>query len=500
MDLKGSTTELTRDYPVQRRSETLEGIVNTLDWLLVAIILALLFRAFALEAFQIPTGSMAETLSGDHWRLRCFRCGYAYNLGADSGFSTPRCPSCGYPQPKQATEPMARGDRIFVNKSIYQFSEPRRWDVVIFKNPTNPLETYIKRLIGLPGEKVELIDGDVYINGEVVRKPRKVQEELWMCLYDNDYQPMEARARHDADDDRQQELDEHPWKSPFANAEGSAWDLEADGPTVFRLDSPPDQTHTIQYVPRSDDEFRAMYAYNSRYLNIRQPYCSDLMIRFWTQTRSEQGVISAVFRKQGVRWFGRVDFYGQLTVGILGEDGQVLSDRRMAVGYGDMRRGAWFEFGIADRRAVLRYGPYRLSMDMGPLDNDLRVRRQKPEVSIMGGGNLTLRHIALYRDTYYMGEGMLRAEEGEPFHLNDDEFFVCGDNSPNSADSRLWEEEGTGNNGRRYRMGTVPREYMLGKAFFVYWSDAFRPTSTMMPILPNLDGLRLICGSSQELY
>jgi len=57
-----------------------------------------------------------------------------------------------------------------------------------FRNPIEPSINYIKRLIGRPGETVEIIDGDIYIDGQISRKPAKVQEELWMPVYDNDYQ------------------------------------------------------------------------------------------------------------------------------------------------------------------------------------------------------------------------------------------------------------------------------------------------------------------------
>ena len=501
MELESATSQLKRDFPVQRRNATLEGIVNTLDWLLVAIILALVFRAFVVEAFQIPTGSMAETLRGVHWHVRCLRCGYTYDLGSDLGlYTNPQCPSCGFIQPKQAMEPLARGDRIFVDKSLFQFQDPRRWDVVIFKNPANPQETYIKRLIGLPGERVELVDGDVYINGTIVRKPRKVQDELWMCLYNNDYQPLEARKHFDMEAKTSPEHQNGPWQSPFVTDKDSAWDLNAEGPAVFRLSSDPQENHVIEYQPRSDNEFRAGYAYNSRNMNVRQPFCSDLMIRFWVQSVGNQGHIGALIQKHGVRWFGRVDLEGTLTVGALGENGQVLTSRKMAFDPKVADRDGWFEFGLADRRAVLRYGPERLSMDMPPLDLSAAIPNDRPEVSLSGGGDLTLRHIALYRDTYYLDHGVLRAGKGDPFTLDRDQFFVCGDNSPNSSDSRLWEERGIGNNGRTFRTGIVPREYMLGKAFMVYWSGAFRPTSTMMPIIPNLDRLKLIYGSSDESY
>jgi signal peptidase I len=57
------------------------------------------------------------------------------------------------------------GDRILVNKFAYQFWEPERWDVIVFKNPGNAKQNYIKRLIGLPGETIRVHCGDIYTKG-----------------------------------------------------------------------------------------------------------------------------------------------------------------------------------------------------------------------------------------------------------------------------------------------------------------------------------------------
>jgi signal peptidase I len=141
-------------------------IANTFEWLITAFILAFVFRAFVMEAFRIPTGSMADTLKGAHFRLRCLQCGYKYDHGyvpqeyrqqQDTIPPMPvqpprtRCPSCGhYPVLRNLT-PVSNGDRILVLKCIYQFFEPKRWDVTVFKNPLEPNINYIKRLVGLPG-------------------------------------------------------------------------------------------------------------------------------------------------------------------------------------------------------------------------------------------------------------------------------------------------------------------------------------------------------------
>ena len=105
---------------------------------------------------------MVDTLHGAHFRLRCRQCAYQFDYGflperyklrANSvpGVNVvvlpqnPRCPSCGfylYPDQKM---PVIKGDRIFVAKCVYQFTKPKRWDVVVFKNPTEPSINYIKR-------------------------------------------------------------------------------------------------------------------------------------------------------------------------------------------------------------------------------------------------------------------------------------------------------------------------------------------------------------------
>src|SRR5438034_7036235 len=203
------------------------SVKETLESILVAFILAFIFRAFVVEAFVIPTGSMAPTLLGAHMRFRCPDCGWRFDV--NYSFSGPGddlvipseakdayrvfCPNCGYKLPQ--TDPanaqnstyqpsVHYGDRILVLKYLYLLQPPQRWDVVVFKSPAaddphsevpDYKQNYIKRLIGRPGESIMILDGDIYVGGPeqdpadyvVQPKPRYAQEALWRVIYDNDF-------------------------------------------------------------------------------------------------------------------------------------------------------------------------------------------------------------------------------------------------------------------------------------------------------------------------
>lgn len=63
---------------------------------------------------------------------------------------------------------LQNGDNLIVDKLTYRFTSPKRYDIIVFPSPDEPGKNYIKRIIGLPGETVQIIDGEVYINGELL--------------------------------------------------------------------------------------------------------------------------------------------------------------------------------------------------------------------------------------------------------------------------------------------------------------------------------------------
>ncbi|MFQ5559859.1 MAG: signal peptidase I [Nitrospinota bacterium] len=103
-----------------------------IEAIFIALILALVIRTFVVQAFKIPSGSMLETLQ--------------------------------------------IGDHILVNKFIYRFRDIKRGDIIVFKYPKDETRDFIKRAIGLPGDKIEIKQRVVYVNGRPIDEPYSIHD------------------------------------------------------------------------------------------------------------------------------------------------------------------------------------------------------------------------------------------------------------------------------------------------------------------------------------
>jgi signal peptidase I len=134
------------------RKKSAGGIVDTVKTVVYAVLIALVVRTVAYEPFNIPSGSMVPTLLvGDYLFVSKFSYGY-------SRYSLPFGP------------PLFSG-RIF-------FHSPERGDVVVFKLPTDNSTDYIKRVIGLPGDHIQMKNGILFINGRPVPR-RRIEDYLY---------------------------------------------------------------------------------------------------------------------------------------------------------------------------------------------------------------------------------------------------------------------------------------------------------------------------------
>lgn len=106
-------------------------------------------------------------------------------------------------------------DRVLGLRFSYWFSDPQRGDIVIFRYPDDESKNYIKRIIGLPGDHIEIVEGTVYINGEVLEEPY-----LRETPYGN-FGPYEVPEDHYfvMGDNRNNSKDSRFWTNQFVSRE-----------------------------------------------------------------------------------------------------------------------------------------------------------------------------------------------------------------------------------------------------------------------------------------
>jgi signal peptidase I len=140
--------------------------------------------------------------------------------------------------PQELAYPSYKGDRILVTKFSYQFSDPQRWDVVVFKYPGEATVNYIKRLVGLPNETVEVYHGNVRTRGpedqefHIARKPADKVRATLQIVHDNDVD--DTRGLFTPDWRR--------WKP-----EAGGWQSSDDGKTFVTGGKEPDAGRWLRY-------------------------------------------------------------------------------------------------------------------------------------------------------------------------------------------------------------------------------------------------------------
>jgi signal peptidase I len=308
------------------------------DWmesLVVAIILALLFRGFIAEVFIIPTGSMAPTLTGSHKDLKCPECGYRYQTGASvenpnedapmragkepTGFFArvfgqsvipagqmvigSVCPNCRAPSSIDLTDPNQQtfnGDRILVSKFLYSLQAPQRWDVLVFLQPKNYKQPFIKRLLGVPNETLRIEHGDAYSKPTgadsfaILRKPASKQLAMSQVVYDWDQVATELLSK--GWPSRWQ-----PWQAGALLPPTNSWQVtEAAGKSMAMLPdsaiaADANRIHTLRYFHRLPTQAEWAIARQGGSLAAVPAYRGQLISDFYAYNANILMMSSAVY-------------------------------------------------------------------------------------------------------------------------------------------------------------------------------------------------------------
>ena len=523
------------------------------EWLISLATAVVLFRTFAAEGYMISTGSMAPHLYGYTKRVTCPSCRYNFAFGvaydqsvhsvaaasketddapvnADVAPDSPRatiptgrqqnrryavCPNCGQTAIDVTNLPRTQGDQLLVHKNAYQFRPPRRWEVVVFRNPAQPTQAYVKRVVGLPGETVQIVDGDVYADGQIQRKTLRQQRAARISVYDHNYSP-----RPDAT--WQPRWVAEPGTAPWrVDGTGFVVDENRRGSGALSPDEPQWNWLIYRHWIRSGGGHRTTVVLRPGYEQLRLPHRLPATIRFDPQTRrlSCLGALSTVSRDNLLALSRRPDFAQSVqrlydeshlapVTDVYGYNRADVDSRRSVVrdlmmslrleihsGQGTFRlqmtdglhryhcdlvaatRKLSLRIDDASKpvrsvrlRAAVLSAPLRIEMSLmdrqvlvaingqmvfspwkrAATDRNSRPPRRPVRIATRG---LAVRvdDLQLFRDIYYTAKN-----GGKPFKLHENAYYVLGDNSPVSFDSRSWNHP------------AVTRDSFIGKPFLVH--------------------------------
>ncbi len=434
---------------------------QTIEFLVVLSLCIMLFRTFAAEAYIVPTGSMAPTLLGHHKEVVCPNCRFRYVLGMDDQGRTgrPVCPNCGQYGGDVVETPASGGDRLLVQKYFFDLRPPRRWEVAVFQSLIEPSQAYVKRVVGLPGEAIQVRHGDLYVDGRIARKDLAEIRATRHLVFDNNYLPADADRfpRWVFRRGRTRGAAPSGWK-----AEGSGFVHEptkVDGPTVDWIDYRHWDPDTGRYgpvrdfVPYNGAEIRGENLVHDLMVEMNvsaRPGAKSLVVR--VNPGAEVVFVTLPLDGRGApeaRWNGKL---------------METANARAAIGPSPAGSPRWHkvEVAVVDRRLTVAIDgvPAFDPIDFDGLGGGPGPFATPISIGVPGGG-VALGDLKVYRDIYYTSAlaGTPRRPAGvdAPYVLGKAEYFVLGDNSPVSNDSRFWP---TG--------PVVRRGDFLGKPFLVH--------------------------------
>ncbi len=421
----------------------------------------------AIEPFGVPTGSMAPTLIGNHKVAACPRCGFVIRVG-DAGKSAPQhlkvaCPNCGVGDIDICKAPDIAGDRLLVDKNIFTLRRPQRWEPAVFRCPSDLTKPYVKRVIGLPGEKILIQGGDVFIDGHLARKSLRQAFETRVPLFDMSHVPPgEGWAKR--------------------------WVIESKLP-----------------APAGKDEVESTLKVAGNELHLYGLWASQVPIwiaykhhRFDDTVNTErEEIIRDAFIYNGVNAENNAepvhDFLAEFELEVVGGVGAFYCRMSDGADYvtaecpvGGAKRDAELKSDGKGGLSVIHVGPqkplqekkiYRIRMAFVDRRASFAVNGSEPAVSVdldavptradvasplafgVRGVNVIVRQLKIDRDIYYRSDVRGINQNGvneKPYQLGSNEYFMLGDNSANSDDSRYWPIPG------------VPEKNFLGKPFLLH--------------------------------
>jgi len=412
--------------------------------LIVCSVLLLLLSLFAVQGLLVPVrivgGSMAETFWGPHYTICCQDCRFCFPVDATA---TPpaqmiSCPNCGAQNQRNENQPVLPGDRVLVDRMSYHFRDPYRWEPVLFRSVDPPVTHCLKRVVGLPNENVAIFAGDIWINGTRLKKKWSTLDALALDVHDSRF-----AAKHSEVPLR--------WR-PLATE--SNWEKTPRGYQYLSAAVVSGQEKPLDWIgyhhldfhrghSRATDQITDNYAYNQT-LSRRLHSTDDLILSAQVQCHGSGSLFFQVGTcrlqldcdQESDQGCGKLLDSGKQIAEFAWDSQRLQSPAQVEVATVDKRF-----FFVIDDRVVFSFDLESRSTIFPPDPSEPGLVQEEENVSRLAVGSQSLRvtvsDLRVRRDVYYTPEivGVLANRTGD-YRLGEDEFFVLGDNSPVSLDSR----------------------------------------------------------------
>ena len=360
----------------------------------------------------ISGSSMASGLRGPYVVATCMDCKTAIEVGAEfaSQTETVSCPNCGQPRVPLTGLKIEQADGLIIDRTFFSRRNPRRWDVAIMRQPDDGRQLCIKRIVGLPGETINLHSGDVWVEGKIVTKPLEKQLAMRQLISKAD----KPHLYWHTDPEISWSFAENSWHCQSKDNSELQW---------LRYESRQPITDDVTY---NAGLTRRLNRVRDFMLSAQLHATGNGTIAFELNdgTQSYRVFLSP---SSGKLTLNEVDTQ-QLTKIIPKEICQQIMQDSVSLVLSNF-----------DRQLLFALDGHILLQE--PLDRDTPLIGTASPVSIGARGvEVSLSKLALYRDIYYPSapKKLHQSEPETTICLGEDEYYVLGDNSPVSVDSRSW--------------------------------------------------------------
>lgn len=380
---------------------------------------------------RISGASMAPNFLGEHYEATCADCQFPFSIDVHQlplkGEMV--CPNCGFDQSPIPSEAFA-GQPVLIDSDAYTTSRPSRFDVVAFRQGSGASnDTKIKRVIGLPGETVEIRSGELWVNGKLIRKDLDLQQKMAILVHDQNYLPSsDVRRRWHTSNRLNGSL------VPIRKN-----NLEISDSGVHKFQYRHQRSYYAVSHPSPNAVIEDYYSYNQT-LSRNLQAVTDLAIGFDIQLNSAKRLSVTI----GSTYSGnrRSDVQVRLNfsdsrVDCLRE-GRVIGREKLKI---ENDKNHQLYFSNIDRQILLSIGTqvFQFPSTQPSEPNSDTPTVKENHIELEGTGkSMVISNVRLFRDIYYFN----RQYDGRTWSATcgEDEYLVIGDNIPVSKDSRDWEK------------------------------------------------------------